>query len=109
MTFQVRSLRKARQDVDCILNWLIHERKTPHGAVAWLRAYEAAAAALATSADAYGLAPEDGFVDYVVRQFLFKTRSGRVYRGLYTIDGEEVLILRVRGPGQAEVQLDELR
>jgi plasmid stabilization system protein ParE len=109
MTFQVRSLRKARQDVDCILNWLIHDRKTPRGAAAWLRAYEAAAATLATSADAYGLAPEDGFVDYVVRQFLFKTRSGRVYRGLYTIVGEEMLILRVRGPGQAEVQPDELR
>jgi hypothetical protein len=45
----------------------------------------------------------------VVHQFFFKTRSGRVYRGLYTIDGEDALILRVRGPGQADVQPDELR
>jgi plasmid stabilization system protein ParE len=109
MSFQVRALRKARQDVDSILNWLIHERKTPQGAAAWLRAYEKAAAALATSADAHAVAPEDAFVDYVVRQFLFKTRSGRVYRGLYTIDGKEALILRVRGPGQADVQPEELR
>ena len=27
----------------------------------------------------------------------------------FAVDGEEVLILRVRGPGQAEVQPDELR
>ena len=109
MTFHVRSLGKARQDVDSILNWLIHERKTPQGAAAWLRAYEEAAARLATSANGHALAPENVFVDDTVRQFLFKTRGGRVYRGLYTIDGEEVLILRVRGPGQADVQPEELR
>ena len=109
MIFRVRPLRKAQQDVDSILDWLIHKRKTPRGAAAWLRAYDRAAAALATSAEDHALAPENEFVNYTVRQFLFKTRRGNVYRGVYTIDGDEALILRVRGPGQADVQPDELR
>jgi plasmid stabilization system protein ParE len=108
MTFPVRALRKARQDVDAILDWLVHERAAHEGAAAWLDAYENAAAALAYSARFHGLAPENEHVDYELRQFLFKTRSGRTYRGIYTIRADEVLILRVRGPGRADVPPDDL-
>jgi hypothetical protein len=46
------------------------------------------------------LAPESAEVDYPVQQFLFKTPRGRKYRILYTIVGDEVRVLHVRGPGQ---------
>lgn len=46
------------------------------------------------------LAHERAFVDYEVREVLFQTPKGRPYRILFTIQSNEVLILRVRGPGQ---------
>lgn len=44
-----------------------------------------------------------------VRQFLFKTRRGSVYRGLFAFDADEIVILRVRGAGQPPLESDELR
>jgi len=43
------------------------------------------------------------FVEYDVREVLFKTRKGNPYRILFTIQEAEVLILRVRGPGQDDL------
>lgn len=108
MKFRVRALRRARQDVDTILDWIANERQSPQGASTWLDAYEQAAASLADSPEAHAFAPENDYVDIDLRQFLFKTRHGRMYRGLYTIDGDEVLILRVCGPGQPLLQADEI-
>ena len=51
---------------------------------------------------------EDEHFDIDVRQALFKTRRGRIYRMLFTIVGNEVRILRVRGPGQAPVVADDV-
>jgi hypothetical protein len=47
------------------------------------------------------LAPESQDVEFEVRQALFKTRRGCVYRALFFIERSTVYILRVRGPGQA--------
>ncbi len=54
------------------------------------------------------MAPENEHAEREVRQVLFKTRKGSVYRALYTVDGEHVYVLRVRGRGQAPVNPDEL-
>ena len=101
MTFYVKALRKAEADVRSITKYL-YER-SPQGAAAWLDAYRQARARLASNADSCGQAEEDEHLDIDVRQALFKTRRGRVYRMLFTIVGNEVRILRVRGPGQAPV------
>jgi hypothetical protein len=50
------------------------------------------------------MAPENTDTEFEVRQVLFKTRRGNVYRALYLLDGEDVYILRVRGKGQAPVK-----
>ena len=109
MKYRLRTLRRARQDVEAIMNWIANKRKAPQGAVSWLQAYEKTAESLVNSPHSFGLAPENGHVEKEIRQFLFKTRRGRMYRGLFTIDGDEVLILRVRGPGQPVLQSDELQ
>jgi hypothetical protein len=44
-----------------------------------------------------------------VRQALFKTRRGRVYRALFFIESTDVFILRVRGAGQAPVLPNEIK
>ena len=38
----------------------------------------------------------------------FKTRHGRSYRFVFTRVGDELRILRVRGPGQPPLQADEM-
>jgi len=108
MTFHVRTLPRAQSDVDSILHWMIHERKSPQGAVAWIRAFENATAKLADNPDSHALAPEAKLLGRSIRQFLFKTRRGRTYRGVYIIVADEVQILRVRGPGQPPLQIDEM-
>ena len=108
MTYHVRTLHRAQQDVDAIVHWIAVERQSPQGAATWLHAYEQAAAALSNSPQGYPFAPENEHVDLDIRQFLFKTRRGRIYRGLFTVEIDEVLILRVRGPGQAPVEPHDL-
>jgi hypothetical protein len=101
MSFIVRELPKARQDKDSIFRWL--DERSPAGAIAWLDAYDALLERVEQDAESFGLAPEKQDCDFDVRQGLFKTRRGRVYRALFFIDGQDVYILRVRGPGQAPV------
>ena len=108
MTFRLRTLSPAHRDVTKILNWICNEQAAQKGAASWLRAYDAAARTMARSPTSYGFAPENEVVEREVRQFLFKTRKGRIYRGLFTIVGDEVVILRVRGPGQPLLEPDEL-
>jgi len=107
MKYRLRVLRRARKDVDAILDWIANEQKSPQGAASWLRAYENAAALLLDAPQSDSVAPENEYVDLELRQFLFKTRRGRTYRGVFTVDGDEILILRVRGPGQAQLEPDE--
>ncbi len=56
----------------------------------------------------YGLAPEASMLTEAVRQRFFKTKAGRSYRILFLIVDVEVRVLRVRGPGQELMQLEEL-
>ena len=107
MIFRLLIQSRAHRDVARILNWIALERSSLKGAASWLKAYEASVRRMVRSPASYGFAPENEFVQREVRQFLFKTRSGRIYRGLFTIDGNEISILRVRGPGQAILEPDE--
>ncbi|MGH7200482.1 MAG: hypothetical protein ACREJB_07745, partial [Planctomycetaceae bacterium] len=69
---------------------------------------EEAARRLLTDPLGYGRAREDEFVDWELRQFLFKTPRGRTYRGVFTVVDDEVRILRVRGPSQRDLEPEEL-
>jgi plasmid stabilization system protein ParE len=107
MTFVVRELPKARQDKDSIFRWL--DERSPAGALAWLEAYDSLLERLKRDAASFGLAPESQDCEFEVRQGLFKTRLGRVYRVMFFTEGDAVYILRVRGPGQASVNPQDLR
>jgi plasmid stabilization system protein ParE len=101
MTFQVRLLTRAQEDADQIYLWL--RERSPMGAVAWYTALLKKIDDLAVTATACFPAPEASPLDIEIRQAFFKTRRGRTYRLLFIIDGNEVRILRVRGPGQRPV------
>lgn len=102
MTFQVRMLRRANADFANIVAYL-HER-SPQGAAAWVNAFEKAKVRLSENADCCPEADENHRHAIEVRQALFKTRRGRIYRLVFTIVDDEVRILRIRGSGQAQVE-----
>lgn len=107
MRFIVRELPKAKIDKHGIFGW-IHQH-SPVGAISWLRAYDVLVDRLKREADSFGEAIENRDCDFDVRQALFKTRRGRVYRVLFFIEGNEVYVLRVRGPGQAPVAPEDIK
>jgi plasmid stabilization system protein ParE len=107
MIFHVRELARARADIRDLATWLAE--RSPQGAASWLDAYDRLVARLGQNAESFGWAAENEDCEFEIRQALFKTRRGRVYREIFYIDGDTVNILRVRGPGQATVQPDEFR
>jgi toxin ParE1/3/4 len=107
MNFIVRELPKAKDDKRSIFCWL--DERSPAGAAAWLDAYDSLIERIKQDAASFGQTAECQDCDLDVRQALFKTRRGRVYRALFFVEGNEVFILRVRGPGQAPVMPDDIK
>lgn len=104
---KVVKLRRAEAVVRVIATWLAERSRD--GASRWLEALETALKRLAENADSCSLADESELVpEHVLQQFLFKTRRGRTFRGVFTIVGDEVRVLRIRGTGQAPLTADEL-
>jgi hypothetical protein len=99
MKYRVITHARAERDVRNTLLWLHGRSRT--GAANWFSAYEAALRRVSKCPEGFGLAHEaDRFPDVTLREFLFKTRRGLVYRGVFVIDGNEVRVLRVLGPGR---------
>jgi plasmid stabilization system protein ParE len=106
MTFAVRVLGRATADVDHIYLWL--RQRSPEGAAAWYAVYLDKLRELADSIAASSVAPEATEFDMELRQAFFKTRRGRTYRLLFVIAGDDLRVLRVRGPGQHPVSRRDL-
>lgn len=107
MKFKAHLLWRAQRDLDHILAWL--NERSPQGAASWLRRWDETFTILESSANEYGLAPEGEDHEFEVRQILFRTRKGRDYRALYTIQGSEVYVMHIRAPGQDLVPPEELQ
>ena len=98
MSLQLIVTQRADADIDSILTWLIN--RSPSGAQSWHRALSEALDWLSVNAPSCGVAPENGLFAEEIRQHMFKTRRGRPYRLIFTIEGNLVRVLHVRGPGQ---------
>jgi plasmid stabilization system protein ParE len=106
MTLGLRILPRAERDAQVIFDYIAE--RSPNGAIRWWRAFESAAEKLIDNPNRYGFAAENGLLDYELRQFLFKTLRGRTYRCVFVLVDNEVRVLRVRGPGQPDLESDEL-
>ncbi len=106
MKLRVKTLPRAEGDIRSIAGYL-YPRSRP-GAAAWVNALDQATIWLADNAMSCSDADENEHFDINVKQMLFKTKRGRVYRVLFTVVDEEVRILRVRGPGQAPLDPEKL-
>ena len=107
MKFNAQLSWRAERDLDRILAWL--NERSPQGAASWLRVWDQTFLNLKSSADEYGLAPESEGESFEIRQVLFRTRKGRDYRALYTVHGNDVLVMHIRAPGQNLVLPDQLK
>lgn len=85
MNYEVRELGKAQADIQAIAEWLF--QRSPTGALEWLNAYDQMVTRLKQQAEVFGMALEASELTLEVRQALFKTPRGRVYRALFHIDG----------------------
>lgn len=106
MSFRVHLEPRAHQHLLQITRWL--SERSLIGANHWLDAFDEAVEQLEFNADGCALAPENTLVNAEIRQTLFKTRRGRTYRLVFTIDGSDVRVLAVRGPGQAPLSHQDL-
>lgn len=107
MTLRLVMLRRARLDVDQIYDWIA--KKSRDGAERWYLAFRAGCQRIVEVPESFSLAAEfDEGDERAVREFLFKTRRGRTYRGLFIVVEDEVRVLRVRGPGQPPLTRDEI-
>ena len=106
MTFKLRILPRAEHDIQCIFEYIAG--RTPEGSQRWWKAFQEAALRAQSHPVQYPFAPENSLSPYELRQFPFKTHRGRSYRAVFTIVGDELRLLRVRGPGQAPLSPDEL-
>jgi plasmid stabilization system protein ParE len=98
MAFEVVLLRQAQADFDNILAWFTE--KAPNSLHKWFDSYERILNRLEHDPLAFTLAPEDEVLKSSIRQALFWTGGGYVYRLLFVIADNEVRVLHIRGPGQ---------
>lgn len=107
MSFRVVLEPRAHQQFQQIARWL--GERSPSGAEHWLDAFDDAIEQLERNADGCSLAPENSLVKREIRQTLFKTPRGRMYRMVFTIVESDVRVLAIRGPGQAPLKRRDLK
>jgi plasmid stabilization system protein ParE len=84
-------------------------KHAPETAQRWFDGFIAALETLRRDATVFGLAPESDRCSIDIRQFIYRTRSRRANRALYTIRASTVIILTIRRPGQELLTEEELR
>ncbi len=101
MSFRSRMSARASADLDDILAWL--SESSTEAAQRFSDLFEAALDRVEARPYTCGLAFENDAFDEEVRHLLFGPRKKRRYRALFVIRGDEVVILRLGGPGQPPI------
>jgi len=106
MSRSIQILERARIDVDAIFNWIVP--RSVEGAIAWYLPFRRAIDKISETPELFGEASESHRLKRQLRQAMFKTRRGRMYRIIFEVNETEIMILRVRGPGQAPLRRRDL-
>jgi len=101
MKYQVEITPSAEADVEEAYCYIRND--SPENAVKWRKKLYDAADTLSRFPDGCGLALENEFVDFEVRQKLYGN-----YRILFTIDGNRVIVLHVRHGARRTMSPDEI-
>jgi plasmid stabilization system protein ParE len=103
MVFEIVYSLEAEQDLDVILTWLLEEGAGETG-LRWFQRLQDGIGALSELPHRCPLARENASVPFEMRQLVYG-RKPHVYRVLFTIEGNKVYIVHVRGPKQKAVSL----
>ena len=106
MTYELVYSERAKRDLIRAAEYI--SRDAPEAAQRWFEGFVAALETLRTNATVFGLAPESKHASAEVRQLIYRTKSRRANRALYTIAGSAVYILAIRRPGQDLLTEEEL-
>lgn len=98
MILRVELSAKPEDDGEAILKWLLEQNAGDAG-IRWLVGMQKQIASLDSFPHRCSLAPESSRFPFEVRHLLYG-RKPRVYRILFTVDGDAVRILHIRRPGQ---------
>jgi toxin ParE1/3/4 len=93
MTYRVVISQRATDDLRSY--YVLAAEHAPGAALQWLNRFEIALASLSSNPERCPLAPEDNLIDTTVRQLFFGKRAGR-FRALFTVRGQDVLVLHIR-------------
>ncbi len=96
--YDIRTTDEAHADLDRLLSTL--SRRSPEAATRLVRQYFKALGRLRTMPFSCGLAHENPRFSEEIRHLLFAIRPNKRYRALFTVRGDEVVILAVRAPGE---------
>jgi len=105
--FTVVLTARAISDLEAAREYL--RQFAPETAERWYLSFLETLLQLETSPEIWPLAPESAEFPFDLRQFLFRTRSRRANRALFTIIGDEVRILAIRRPGQPLITQDDIK
>jgi len=106
MSYDVVYTGRAKRDLQRATEAIA--RNAPETAQRWFDGFVAILQTLSTDATVYSLAPESDQCSVEVRQILYRTRSRRANRALYTIRDTTVYILAIRRPGEDLLTEEEL-
>lgn len=107
MSYSLRILKVAHADAHEMADYI--GQRSVAGMNRWFDAYEQIQKQICEHPFTFGLAPENHLFTYELRQAFFKTKNGRTYRTVYFVVEKEVILLRVRGPGQKPLRKRDLR
>jgi plasmid stabilization system protein ParE len=104
MAFEIEYTTEAENDLDGILTWLLQERQAGETGLRWYQGLRDKISTLSELPQRCGRAPESKSLPFEMRQLLYG-RKPRVYRVLFTVEGNTVHIIAVRRPYQDAVSL----
>lgn len=106
MAFQVLVLRRAEEDMRAAADWIAQH--SAQSADRWFNGLVDALSSLADNPERCGFAPENESSNYQLWQLIYRPRTGRTFRAIFVVVGNQVRVLRIRGAGQDLLAPDEL-
>ena len=107
MAFRLTVTRRALADLRLIFLWKCERARSTVGAQRWYEKLRATMRSLTSSPERCGLAAEDEWYDGELRELIHGKRRQAV-RILFEVQGDEVVVLRVRHANQDFLGPDEL-
>ncbi len=105
MSLRVRLTAEAVRNQNEFADWMM--QRSLEGALAWLDALTHVLDQVSTSPMSFPKAPEDEFADRELRNAFFGTRKGRVFRAIFYVDGDSVVVTHLRAPDQQPLTGDD--